>query len=150
MSNFVDPFKVNKGEYLPKKKKDNQKDKVIPRPYTLSQWGDGSEVFYECPKCGQDFRLLGSRQNYCFNCGIKLDWEFTIKNVTPEIKSLYQSFERDYHRLKIDYKTMYQLKKKIRICYIVFYLEFLMEECLVILKCLKVIQMFGIKDFKKV
>ena len=108
-NNFVDPFKVNKGEYLTKRKA-KAEDKVIPIPYTLSQWGDGSEVFYKCPKCGQDFRLLGSRQNYCFNCGIKLDWEFTIKNVTPDIKSLYQSFRRDYHLGKIDYKTMRQLE----------------------------------------
>lgn len=111
-SNFVDPFKVNKGEYLPKKI-DKAEDQVIPRPYTLSQWGDGSEVFYECPKCGQDFRLLGSRQNYCFNCGIKLDWEFTIKNVTPEIRDLYRGFRRDYHQDKIDYNTMRQLKKNL-------------------------------------
>ena len=111
-SNFVDPFKVNKGEYLPKKKA-KEEDKVIPRPYTLSQWGDCSEVFYKCPKCGQDFRLLGDKQNYCFNCGIKLDWEFTLKNVTPDIKDLYQSFERDYYQDKIDYDTMDQLKKNL-------------------------------------
>lgn len=115
-NNFVDPFKVNKGEYLPKKnkaKKNPGEEQVIPRPYTLSQWADGSEVFYKCPKCGQDLRLLGNRQNYCFNCGIKLDWGFTIKNVTPDVESLYQSFERDYPRGKIDYSTRCKLKKNL-------------------------------------
>lgn len=113
-NNFVDPFKVNKGEYLNKKTKGSESEgQVIPEPYTLSQWSDGSEVFYKCPKCGQDFRLLGNRQNYCFNCGIKLDWKFTIKNVTPDIENLYLSYHQDYRRGIIDYKTFEQLKKNL-------------------------------------
>ena len=94
-SNFVDPFKVNKGEYLKIKKPDFI---FTPIPYTLSQWGDRTEVLYKCPKCGQDFRLLGDKQNYCFNCGIKLDWRFTLKRVTKELSDLYYGYEERYYK----------------------------------------------------
>lgn len=152
-NNFVDPFKVNKGEYLNpvtlkaekaiKQVLANRTDIVyipslakplvealqqegllksedksicevlrgeIPLPYTLSQWERGKEVFYKCPKCGCDLRLLGNRQNYCFDCGQKLDWESTIKEVSQEFKNTYEKLYEDYYRGKIDYKDL-ELKK---------------------------------------
>jgi hypothetical protein len=88
------------------------KDKV-PIPYQLSQWGSGTEVFYKCPKCGCDMRLLGRRQNYCYECGQKLDWKFCIQYVTEEIKEQYCGAEISYFKGKITYEEKKQIQNNI-------------------------------------
>lgn len=87
--------------------------KQIPIPYALSQWDSRTEVFYQCPKCGCRMKLLGRRQNYCYECGQELDWEFCIQYVTDKIKEKYWGAEIDYHRQKISYKEMKRIQNDI-------------------------------------
>ena len=108
MSNFVDPFKVNKGEYLGKSKKEKG---IRPKPNSISQWGRGDEIFYVCPKCKTDLRLLSYRQNFCFNCGIKFDWTKAQLKLTPGQREEYYKICGEYSRGEIDFKTREQKLK---------------------------------------
>lgn len=60
-----------------------------PVPYRLSQFGSCREVLYKCPKCGADFRILADQENYCHNCGIKLDWTTSKRVCSEEFKEQY-------------------------------------------------------------
>ena len=84
-----------------------------PIPYELSQWGGRTEVFYRCPKCGCDMRLLGRRQKYCYDCGQKLDWEFCIQHVTTEVKELYWNAEKSFYNNEITHEEMKQIQNDI-------------------------------------
>lgn len=90
-----------------------RKKSRIPIPYQLSQWNGRTEVFYKCPTCGCDMRLLGSRQNYCYDCGQKLDWEFCIRYVTEEVKGMYWGAEESYYKGGITYEEMKQIQNDI-------------------------------------
>lgn len=41
----------------------------------ISSWMPCTEILYKCPKCGTSFRILGSYEKFCHNCGQKIDWE---------------------------------------------------------------------------
>ena len=43
---------------------------AVPMPYKIPL--GTSDLYYKCPKCGCDLRVLGNVQKYCFQCGIKL------------------------------------------------------------------------------
>ena len=92
---------------------ESEKVSKIPIPYELSQWDSRTEVFYKCPECGCDMRLLGRRQNYCYKCGLKLDWEFCIQYVTEEIKEKYWSAETTFYNNEIDINEMKQVQNNI-------------------------------------
>ena len=92
---------------------ESEKVSKIPIPYELSQWDSRTEIFYKCPKCGCDMRLLGKRQNYCYECGLKLDWEFCIQYVTEEIKEMYWNAEKSFYNNEIDFKKMKQIQNNI-------------------------------------
>ena len=68
-----------------------------PIPYALSQWDSGTEVFYRCPKCGCDFRLLGSRIKFCYECGEKINWQDCIKYAPKQIKQEYDDLVYNQH-----------------------------------------------------
>ena len=85
----------------------------IPIPYQLSQWDSKTEVFYKCPQCGCDMRLLGNRQNYCYDCGQKLDWKFCIRYVTEDVKCMYLGAEKFYFEGCITYEEMKQKQTEI-------------------------------------
>lgn len=45
-----------------------------PEAYDIQGWVS-REVLYRCPKCHADFRMLGSKEKFCHNCGEKMDWD---------------------------------------------------------------------------
>lgn len=90
-----------------------KKESKIPIPYALSQWDSRTEVLYKCPKCGCNMALLGSIQNFCYNCGQELDWEFCIRHVTDKIKEEYWGAEIAYHRQKISYNGLKKFQNDI-------------------------------------
>ena len=66
-----------------------------PIPYALSMWSPGTEVFYKCSECGQDFKMFGNRELYCHNCGLKQDWSDSPKHCSEEFKQLYDKLVYD-------------------------------------------------------
>ena len=88
---------------MPRKNRDRPQ---IPLPYDLSQDGKRTEVLYICPVCRVDLRLLGNKQNYCFRCGQRLDWEFCLKEVTESISNIYWGYGDEYYSGKCGYDEM--------------------------------------------
>lgn len=64
-----------------------------PVPYDLSDWADGREIFFCCPKCAQSFKLFGRNERYCHSCGQKIDWTNVPEKCTEE----------QVRRLRVDY-----------------------------------------------
>lgn len=60
-----------------------------PIPHSLSQWGSGTEVLYQCPKCGTNLAILGNNEKYCHECGNKLDWSDSPKYCSEDFKKKY-------------------------------------------------------------
>ena len=85
----------------------------IPIPYSLSQWGSGTEVFYKCPECGCDMRVLGHRQKYCYECGQKLDWEFCLLYAGEETKEAYCKAEESWHKGEITFEQMKEIQNNL-------------------------------------
>lgn len=55
-----------------------------PIPHRISNWNNGDEILYKCPKCGCDFRILSNQEHYCHNCGVKLNWSNALMYLTTE------------------------------------------------------------------
>lgn len=70
-----------------------------PIPYALSMWSPGTEVFYKCSECGQNFKMFGNRELFCHNCGLKQDWSDSPKHCSEEFKQLYDKlvYEQGAH-----------------------------------------------------
>lgn len=70
-----------------------------PIPYALSQWDTGTEILYKCAKCGCDFRILSHQENYCHQCGLKLDWTRSPRYCSPEFKKRYDELVYEHHAI---------------------------------------------------
>ena len=70
-------------------------NKHQPIPYALSMWSPGTEVFYKCAECGQDFKMFSNRELFCHNCGLKQDWSNSPKHCSAEFKQLYDTLVYD-------------------------------------------------------
>lgn len=46
-------------------------NKQKPIATDISQWNNCTEIIYKCPRCGQEFRTLGSYELFCHHCGIE-------------------------------------------------------------------------------
>lgn len=68
-----------------------------PIPYDFSDWDDRMEVFYQCPKCTQSFKLYGRYERYCHNCGLKIKWADMPRRCTKDqrlrLDAAYHSYE---------------------------------------------------------
>ena len=95
-------------------------EKLKPIPFTLSQWGSGTEILYKCPKCGQEFRILGNHEKYCHNCGQGIEWEGVPVRCSTAFKQLwdpvyYGSGEYDMMDYKVRKQILVELMHKIYI-----------------------------------
>lgn len=57
----------------------------------ISNWDDGSELIYKCSNCGVSFGFYGDEENFCHNCGIKIDWDNVPRHCSEKISSLYHN-----------------------------------------------------------
>lgn len=62
-----------------------------PIAHSLSPWGSRTEILYMCPACGCDFRILGNRNHFCFNCGQEIQWQDVGLCVTEKTANEYHS-----------------------------------------------------------
>lgn len=59
------------------------------------------KIVYRCRNCMTSFALLGSRIKYCYNCGVKIDW-----NVLTELSEAFKGSDED------EYDFMFELNKR--------------------------------------
>lgn len=59
----------------------------------ISGWGSGTEVLYQCRKCGASFRILSDHEKYCHNCGIPVDWDKVKRFLPQDVADFYHSLE---------------------------------------------------------
>lgn len=76
---------------------------IKPIAVALSQWNSQTEILYACPRCGQDFRILGQNEQYCHKCGQKIDWSVITKG------------NQNLQRLYFDENNMFPLHKQRRL-----------------------------------
>lgn len=60
----------------------------------ISSWMPCTEILYKCPKCGTSFRILGSYEKFCHNCGQKIDW----KKMPTHLTKSYQRSDYNEHK----------------------------------------------------
>lgn len=63
-------------------------NKQKPIATDISQWNNCTEIIYKRPRCGQEFRTLGSYELFCHHCGLEIDW-----NVATHLKESYTDFD---------------------------------------------------------
>lgn len=78
-----------------------------PIPNRLSDWGDRTEIIFQCPKCGQEFNIYGNQEKYCHSCGTKLEWEGLPTHCTISQRARADEIFKDYTENHHDYK-LYQ------------------------------------------
>lgn len=61
----------------------------------ISCWGSGTEVLYQCRKCGASFRILSDKEKYCHNCGIPVDWDKVKRFLPQDVADFYHSLNFD-------------------------------------------------------
>lgn len=76
---------------------------VKPKPCDISVYKENYEIIYECPMCECSLRLLGRRQNYCYKCGTKFDWNNFTDYLTKEQSNKYDNIFEQYENYKINY-----------------------------------------------
>lgn len=81
------------------------KKTAIPMPYKIPL--GTSDLYYKCPKCGCDLRVLGNVQKYCFQCGIKLDWSHCPESVSKEFREEYEQYFQKFMNNQLSYQEMY-------------------------------------------
>lgn len=69
---------------------------IKPKAHSISSWDSRKEILYACPKCNADFRILGQRIKYCFNCGVKINWD-VLTYLSESIDSLYNKHRNKGH-----------------------------------------------------
>ena len=62
-------------------------NKNKPIAHQICTWGEYKEILYKCPKCNTDFRIFKKQMNYCFGCGMEIDW-----NVLTELKISFNGY----------------------------------------------------------
>ena len=76
--------------------------KIAPTAVEITSWHPYKEIIYKCSNCGQDFRIFGTKERFCHNCGKKVDWDgvpTTLKepfnkNNAKEEKKLIQAINK--------------------------------------------------------
>ena len=74
-----------------------------PMIETISNWGSGTEVLYQCRKCGTSFRFLSDHEKYCHNCGTSVDWDKVKRFLPQDVADFYHSlnFEKQKEMLSL-------------------------------------------------
>ena len=68
---------------------------IVPKPIRISNWDNGDEIIYKCPKC--NYRLPINRLediNFCFHCGVKF-----VKDLPKKVNDV---FAVAYHKSSYD------------------------------------------------
>lgn len=79
----------------------------LPKAVRISSFLPGTEITYECPKCGTSFQTLGYKIKFCYNCGIPIDWEHSATHLRKPLAQLRAETnstlsEKDFENFAID------------------------------------------------
>ena len=80
----------------------------ILKPRRISQWGNSTEIIYECPHCGQALTtsVLVQLVHYCFICGKEVD-NRVPKHASTRMAKMYHSI-KDPNEQKILMESYYK------------------------------------------
>jgi predicted amidophosphoribosyltransferase len=84
----------------------------VPIPCDLNE-RDGKTLYYLCPRCAGSLRLLGRKQNYCYECGEKLNWEYSPEHASDETAQKYWDIEKSWKCGEIRYLQVIEKQKEL-------------------------------------
>lgn len=66
--------------------------KKKPVAETISDWGH-QKILYKCAVCGQSFRMFGTKEKFCHNCGTEVDWDNVITSLKIPFMGNYEEMK---------------------------------------------------------
>lgn len=72
---------------------------AFPKIERISQWGSGTEIIYQCPRCETSFGVYGDKEKFCHFCGQRICWTGLPKSCSKEFSLQYHG-EPEYSKKK--------------------------------------------------